>query len=49
MGSIVIVSLAFLFGALAQTFRRTQRPLLAVGWLSLVAGVVVALMAGLVP
>ncbi len=48
MDSIIIVGLAFLFGALAQTFRQAQRQLLAMGWLALGAGVAVALMGGLV-
>lgn len=48
MDSIVIVGFAFLFGALAQTFRRAQRQFLVMGWLALGAGVAVALLGGLI-
>jgi hypothetical protein len=47
MDSIVIVGFAFLFGALAQTFARSRRWLLALGWVALGAGIAVALMGGL--
>ena len=46
--SIVIVSLAFLFGALAETFWRARRQLLASGWLMLGLGVLVATAGGLI-
>ena len=48
MDSIVVVALAFLFGALAQTFPRFRRRLLVMGWLALCAGLLAALAAGLI-
>ena len=44
--SIVIVAFAFLFGALAETFLRQRRRLLAMGWLMLGLGVTVAITGG---
>jgi hypothetical protein len=48
MTAIVVIGLAFLFGALAQGIQRARRPLLILGWLALAAGVGVALAGGLV-
>jgi hypothetical protein len=47
MLAIQVVSLAFLFGALAQAWRPWRRPLLAVGTVALVIGGVLALVGGL--
>ena len=47
MDGIVIVGLAFLFGALAQAVRGRRRQFLIVGWLALGIGVAVALAGGL--
>jgi len=47
MLAILVVSLAFLFGALAQAWRPWRRPLLAVGTVALVIGGVLALVGGL--
>ena len=46
--SIVIVSFAFLFGALAETFWRARRRWLAMGWVMLGLGVLVAIAGGLI-
>jgi hypothetical protein len=48
MSAIVVIGLAFLFGALAQGILRARRPLLILGWLALAAGVAAALVGGLV-
>jgi hypothetical protein len=39
MGTTIPVALAFLFGALAQAFKRRRTPFLALGWVSLLTGV----------
>ena len=49
VNSIVAVAFAFLFGALAQAFRRPRRVLLACGWVALGGGLAVALAGGLLP
>jgi hypothetical protein len=46
--SIVIVAFAFLFGALAETFKGARRQLLLMGWVCLGLGVMVALAGGLI-
>jgi hypothetical protein len=48
MTAIVVIGMAFLFGALAQASRGARRPLLILGWLALGAGVALAMAGGLV-
>ncbi len=47
MGAIVVISFAFLFGALAQAWRAWRRPLLWCGWIALLSGGVLAISGGM--